>query len=81
MSNGMLVNAQDRFDIFRLHRENQKLKQLLKTMNVKLITVENNLVKLTKDFLDLKENLEVEEILEEVTEDVTLNISTNVATQ
>ena len=52
MSNGMLVNAQARYDIFRLSRENQKLKQITKLYSTKFALIEAKLDKLTKEFME-----------------------------
>ena len=70
MSNGMLVNAQSRFDIYRLQREHTEIKGLLRIYKNRILSLERKLEKLTKDFLDLKENIEIEEVIEEVTETV-----------
>tara|TARA_Y100000590_G_C15664058_1_gene993799 strand:+ start:968 stop:1207 length:240 start_codon:yes stop_codon:yes gene_type:complete len=70
MSNGMLVNAQSRFDIYRLQREHRELKSVLNVYRNRIVSLEEKLEKLTKDFLDLKENIEIEEVIEEITETV-----------
>ena len=69
------VNAQSRFDIFRLQRENKQLKNLVKLCLFQYKKLETKVDKLDKEFKDFKDNIEIEEIYEEINaEELSSNI-------
>jgi len=69
------VNAQSRFDIFRLQRENDQLKRMVKLCLLQFKKLEIKVDNLDKEFKDFKDNIEIEEIYEEINaEELSSNI-------